>query len=227
MPFSDAAQCNATAKSTGNPCRNPAVNGSTKCRLHGGKTPRGANSPNFKHGGRSKYIPQRIMGIYEELADDTEYTDLRANMRLREMFIREKLALLDDAPDSAKVWSDINKLWLKMQRAFKGDDYGTLSALFTEGQQLLDERLVYFETQKEIRADLTEQRKDSQAIAAIEYKGENAVTMTEVLTFVGAVLNLVTAHVNDNQAKNAIFNGIDKLVSVETRDTNAVKRLTY
>lgn len=209
----------------GNPCkRAPMPNG--RCHLHGGKSLKGTASPTYKHGGRSKYLPQRLVNSYAELEADTEYTDLRANMRLREVFIREKLAMLDDAPDSAQVWSDLNKLWLKMERAFKGDDYGTLSALFSEGRLVLDERLVYFETHKEIRADLAEQRKDSQAISSIEYKGENAVTMAEVLTFVGAVLNLVTAHVNDRQAQSAIFNGIDKLISAETRDTVTISRLT-
>lgn len=218
--------CNATAKSTGEQCKNPAVSGSIKCRLHGGKTPRGANSPNFKHGGRSKYIPQRILGIYEELEGDTEYTDLRSNMRLREMFIREKLAMLEDAPDSAELWKQFRKTLDDFKKAWANENLGMANEALSKLDIIIDERMVYFETQKEIRADLAEQRKDSTAIAAIEYKGENAVTMTEVLTFVGAVLNLVTAHVNDKQAQSAIFNGIDKLVSVETRDSNAIKRLT-
>jgi len=52
----DAPRCNATAKSTGQRCRNPSKQGWTVCRLHGagGGAPRGKAHPNYKHGMRSK-----------------------------------------------------------------------------------------------------------------------------------------------------------------------------
>ena len=216
--------CGAKTRS-GNPCkRAPMKNG--RCNLHGGKSLRGIDSPTFKHGGRSKYLPQRLANSYAELETDTEYTDLRANMRLREVFIREKLSMLDDAPESAELWDSFRKLWNDITKAFANEDYGMVLVLMNQGEQIIDERIIYFLTHKEIRADLAEQRKDSQAISSIEYKGENAVTMAEVLTFVGAVLNLVTSHVNDRQAQSAIFDGIDKLISAETRNPVTTNRLT-
>jgi hypothetical protein len=39
MPFADAKQCTATAKSTGERCQNPAVTGWDVCRMHGAGTP--------------------------------------------------------------------------------------------------------------------------------------------------------------------------------------------
>ena len=52
----DAPRCSATAKSTGQRCRNPSKQGWTVCRLHGagGGAPRGKAHPNYKHGMRSK-----------------------------------------------------------------------------------------------------------------------------------------------------------------------------
>lgn len=51
----DAPRCHATAKSTGQPCEAPAVNGWSVCRVHGagGGAPRGKAHGNWRHGGRS------------------------------------------------------------------------------------------------------------------------------------------------------------------------------
>lgn len=52
----DAPRCHAKAKSTSQPCKAPAVNGWTVCRVHGagGGAPSGEAHPNYKHGGRSR-----------------------------------------------------------------------------------------------------------------------------------------------------------------------------
>lgn len=226
MPFKDATQCNAKAKSTGKQCNNPAMNGSTKCRLHGGKTPRGSASPNWKGKGRSKYLPQRLADSYQELEADTEYTDLRANMRLREVFIREKLAMLDESADSMEAWTAFRKLWNDITKAFANKDYGMVLVLMNQGEQIIDERLIYFMTHKEIRADLAEQRKDSQAIASIEYKGENAVTAGELMTFVSAVLNFVSTHVTNPNEQQAVFSDVQNLLTIEPNNRERISRLT-
>jgi hypothetical protein len=46
--------CGARCKRTGEPCQNPIVKGSTRCRMHGGKTPTGPKSHQFSHGYYSK-----------------------------------------------------------------------------------------------------------------------------------------------------------------------------
>lgn len=50
-----ARRCHATAKSTGQPCKAPAVTGWTVCRVHGagGGAPVGVDNGAWRHGGRS------------------------------------------------------------------------------------------------------------------------------------------------------------------------------
>jgi len=43
-------RCGAHARSTGQPCKNVVAPGRTRCRLHGVATPRGRESPHYKHG---------------------------------------------------------------------------------------------------------------------------------------------------------------------------------
>lgn len=49
-------RCTARSKRTGLPCKAPAVNGWTVCRMHGarGGSKPGPAHPNYKHGGRTK-----------------------------------------------------------------------------------------------------------------------------------------------------------------------------
>lgn len=62
--------CGAKTRA-GSPCRLPAGWGTDhvgegRCKLHGGASPRGVDSPHFKHGARSKYFdPSSIIGFDE------------------------------------------------------------------------------------------------------------------------------------------------------------------
>ena len=51
----DAPRCHAKAKSTGQPCKAPAVKGWSVCRAHGarGGAPMGKHNGAWRHGGRS------------------------------------------------------------------------------------------------------------------------------------------------------------------------------
>lgn len=53
-PMHRACRCGAHARTTGKPCRSPAM-GNGRCRMHGGKSPGAAkgNAYGFKHGLRS------------------------------------------------------------------------------------------------------------------------------------------------------------------------------
>ncbi len=50
-----APRCGAHARTTGKPCKKAAMaNG--RCRNHGGRSPKGKDSPRYKHGFRTKEV---------------------------------------------------------------------------------------------------------------------------------------------------------------------------
>jgi len=53
--LNDAPRCSATAKTTRQPCKAPAVNGWNVCRMHGagGGAPKGKANGKWRHGDRS------------------------------------------------------------------------------------------------------------------------------------------------------------------------------
>lgn len=63
-PLSD--RCAAQCKSGGY-CENYPVEGSERCRMHGGSTPKGMDSPHAVHGLRSPYLSEEDREIYDEV----------------------------------------------------------------------------------------------------------------------------------------------------------------
>lgn len=213
MPFSDTRQCTGKAKTTGKRCKNPAIVGASTCRMHNGHAKKGFELPQAKHGKYFKHVPKSLMTFYEDSQADPDYQDLRENIKLREAFLREKLSMLEDAPDSASTWKAFRKTLSNFRKAWANENYGRANIELDELDRIVDERIVYFEVQKEIRADLAEQRKDHTAIAAIEYKGESVATASDILTFVSIVLNLVKSTVSNEIEQQTIYDAISAIIN--------------
>jgi len=91
------AQCTAKSKRSGEQCRKRAVNGSTKCHMHGGKTP-------SKHGGYSK-----MKMIEEDISIDDPISILQD--QLKEAIRRYKrIKQADDSYYSQREKNDLNGL---------------------------------------------------------------------------------------------------------------------
>lgn len=203
-------KCTGTSKRTGKPCLGRAMLGMDVCYFHGGATPRGEASPNFLHGGRSGYMPQRLAKIYEASQDDTNL--LQENIRLRETFLREKLALLDEAPESAKLWKETQNLVDDIAGAYADNSIERAHKSIIKLQRVVDERNAYFDAVSEISAGMNQQRADKQAIAQIEFRGENAIPARELMALMGAVLHVIQSVVTDKQQRVQVADGIDHLI---------------
>lgn len=70
-------QCKAKSKQSGQRCKRAAMIGKEVCAMHGGKSPRGMESPNFKTGRYSKDAPARMNARYLAGLEDPELTSLR------------------------------------------------------------------------------------------------------------------------------------------------------
>jgi hypothetical protein len=75
----DAQRCGAKTRS-GVPCRNLAVRGMKRCRMHGGKSYKGFAHPNFKHGW---YSDDFIFKVKRDMV-----RDYRRREKLRRKFDR-------------------------------------------------------------------------------------------------------------------------------------------
>lgn len=65
LPDRCAAQCR-----DGGYCTQYPVQGSERCRMHGGTTPTGPDSPNYKHGAFSKHLRSDLTDAEEKALED-------------------------------------------------------------------------------------------------------------------------------------------------------------
>lgn len=212
-------QCTAKSKRSGERCLKDAMIGREVCHIHGGKTPKGSASPHFKTGAHSKYLPARLAAIYEDIENDLEVNILSRNLKLREMFLREKLEMLDDAPDSAKAWAELRSIADEMEKAFENDNLGLVKISLMQIDRLINNMEAYHMAVDEIRRDLGEQRKDTQAKAAITARGENAVTVPELMAFMGAFMHSIAQIVSNPKELQEIENAAIRLTSVAESGT--------
>lgn len=194
--------------------------------MHNGHAKRGASNPSFKTGEYSEFLPKRLLSFYDATQENPKYQDIHEGLRLRKALLFEKVAMLEDAPDSASTWKAFRKTLSNFRKAWANEDYGRANIELDELDRIVDERIVYFEVQKEIRADLAEQRKDHTAIAAIEYKGESVATASDMLTFVSIVLNLIQSHVSNSSEQQTIYDAISSIINANQHNQSDTIRLT-
>lgn len=106
--YGEYGRCNATAKSTGGRCGQPA-GPSGKCRFHGDESLRGEESPTFKHGLFSDHLGEEdreTIAILEEY-DDAAKLDELINWRLARLR-RAVRALNED--ERQNFWAAFRKL---------------------------------------------------------------------------------------------------------------------
>lgn len=86
--------CGAKTRS-GEPCPNKPVTGSKRCRMHGGKSLSGVDSPKFKHGLYSKYAPQQIQEKIDDYIE-ADPLDLTHELALTRALLAEWMSRYQD-----------------------------------------------------------------------------------------------------------------------------------
>lgn len=112
----------------GRPCM--AVTGLMKngrCRFHGGHTPIGIQSPNFKDGSRSRHLPlpETLARTFEEAWHDPELLSLRRQIALHEAREHELSEQLSDGPE---IVVSVKKTWANLRAVRNSDDEDEVAA---------------------------------------------------------------------------------------------------
>lgn len=200
-------------KTDGSPCNSPIVCANGKCKKHGGLTPRGVDSPHFKTGKHSLYyLPTKLKAIAESIPAEFDKDVLSRNTLLTEAFIRQKLETLEDAPDSREAWEALRSELDKLIKAFSDEQYGQVAISLDRIGRLVDERILYHMGVSEIRRDLAEQRANQKAIADIEFKGQNAIPVSQLIKFLLAITEIAGVVISNPKERYALFDGIDGLI---------------
>jgi hypothetical protein len=91
----------------GEPCQKFAIKGSTRCRLHGGKSLKSIAHPSFKTGKHSKFLPQQLRRDYDATLHDPELLSLRDAIALTEARVVDLVQRLGGEGDNFGIWREI------------------------------------------------------------------------------------------------------------------------
>jgi hypothetical protein len=207
-------ECGAK-KRDGSPCKQPAMENG-RCRLHGGKTPRGIASPHFVTGKYSKYLPENLLTAYEDAQSDENLLSVRGDIHLLDALIRAKLVNLD-TNDSSQHWIDLLKYIIKARRSYKNSDMGGLEEALDEMEALADKRRLHYATEQEITSQLEQRRKLVDTEQKIILGKQQAITYEQAMLLMSAVLESVKRNVTDATALTAIQADFIQLIGGNVR----------
>src|SRR3712207_227728 len=134
-------KCGALTR-RGTACQQPAMKNG-RCRMHGGKTPRGVDLPHFQHGRYSKSVPDRLSARYEEALSDRDRHNLRDEIALATTKLADILKKMEHG-ESDSLWLVLRAKEREVRRASaRGEDeradqlLGEILTLIRDGDEAL------------------------------------------------------------------------------------------
>lgn len=188
-------QCNAKTRS-GATCKNKAINGTSKCRMHGGASLVGIASPTFKSGRYSKDMPTRLAARYAEALADPQLLELRAEIALVGTRQCELLTHLD-AGLSLQHWKDAQAAHGDLLAAIRAKDSAALQTAIAALGDALGAGMGDYAVWQEI-IEMTEQRR---RLVESEHKRlvamQQMITAEQAMALLARVTETIRKHVSD------------------------------
>jgi hypothetical protein len=199
-------------------CNSPRTDGSGKlcqsvavlspagrCKKHGGASPRGAASANFKHGKYSSYadvIPERYKQAYEELhANPEQLLSLEADLALTRSFLKEQVANLDLQLDELSI-DRLRAIASEMHKAIKiggKDELYKLRSLAELVIQMADIGVNQSAKRKEIAALQGQYTRMLETELKRVESAVRSIAVTDVASILGDLLQGIRERVTDRQ----------------------------
>lgn len=222
-------QCTAKAKSTGKQCRRRAVTGYTVCQVHGAGSPKqgrpGGVPKKYKAGGKySKFLPQRLVGRFEEMQDDPELRTFDSELALIATRIMDLLSRVD-TKEAGKHWFKARELHAKATASMRAGDMEEFAKFFHELGQEIGEGVSDYAAWAEVFELIDHRRKIVESENRILTRNQFLVTVDEAMQYIQAILVMVerqTDHVTYQKISADVLRLLertgDTVIEAEIRD---------
>lgn len=229
----ESKPCGAKTRAGGE-CKNWAMpNG--RCRMHGGKTPKGIASPHWKTGRYAKYLPSNLLDRYQREANDPELLALDDEIALARSRLSALLERIESMPDAGASWRDLRKMFARFERAQREvqtlEEGRERERKVTEAAEALEMvRMIIRRGVAEWAAwgeiiDLTDQVR---RLTASEQKrridGEHILHIQDVLSLFDYTVNLINEIVSDPREKSRLSEGLYRFSSRMDGAANLLRR---
>lgn len=204
-------RCGAKTRSGGVCKARPMANG--RCRIHGGKTPRGIASPNYIHGRYSKSLPAHLQERYEASLADSELLNLRQEIALLDARLNDLLARVDTG-DSRSTLKNAREKYYETRNAALRNDKVEQGVQFKLLGEILDKGMSDYAAWDEVHTILDQRRRLVESEQKRLVAMQQTVTTEQAMVLISALLDSVRRHVTDRPALSAIQ---DEFIRLTTR----------
>ena len=190
-----------------------------RCYNHGGPTPKGRDSPSWKHGRYSKYIPGNLQGRYAAAISDPNLLSHDDEIALIQSRLSSLLEKIISAPDSGATWRELKKHMAKFdseqrqaQRLDEGDaqqKHLSNAALALEQMRMMIRRgVAEWAAWGEVLTltDHMRKLKDSEQKRRVD--GQHILYIEDVMALFDYTVNLINEIVTDSKQKTRLSEGL-------------------
>ena len=177
---------------------------------------RGVASPRFAAGGRSKYLPARLLERYDEAERDEQLLELRGDVALLEARLAELLGRIDTG-ESGASWKAARGLVRAYRKARAELNDGEADAAVMALEAVIERGLGDYAVWDEIRDVLDRRRKliESERRRLVEM--QQVITYAQAMTFLATVSEAIRRHVTDPAVLAALSAELGRLAAVGPR----------
>jgi hypothetical protein len=196
-------QCKAFSRRNQQQCRNHAMKGLAVCRMHGGKTPRGPASANYKDGRHSRFLPSRMFAAYRAAGLDPELMSLRQDLALVEARIIDVLKRVDTG-EAGSIWINLQAAWVRLARAQARADADMYKIAFADVGCLVTKGFGDTVAWREIGELIDQRRKLVESEQRRLALAHEVLSRDQAMALMGQVVDILRRHVPDRDVLSAI-----------------------
>lgn len=188
-------QCGAMTRD-GDPCKSRAVMANGRCRMHGGKTPRGFALPQTKTGRHSKDLPTRLAGRYLESLNDPDLLNLSDDIALTDAFIEDARKGLDHG-ESGRLFAELKSTWDQLMTAQRAKDAAGVQMHMAELGALIRQGVGAYAARNEAADLIDRRRKLVESESKRRVQMQDMITSEKAMLLTSALLDAVVRNVDD------------------------------
>lgn len=208
-------RCGARTRSNGY-CELYPLKGRTRCKRHGGATPRGKASTAYKHGRYSQHLPDRLADRYQAALKDGDLLAMRDEIALLDTRISELVGRVDRGR-AGRHWDDAAKalddLIGSSAIANKAEREAAAAAAITELRRAIRGGKGDYMVWQEIGGTVEQRRKLVESERRRMVDLQQMITAEKAAVLIGALTDIVTRNVTDPETRKAISSELVQLVS--------------
>lgn len=211
--------CGAKLKSprTGTCKGKPMLN--SRCRYHGGTTPKGLLHPSFRTGRYSKYLPGELGDRFELARNDAELISLNEEIALVDTHLTERIEKIY-AGESKDFWKILKHKFFRLEDSInqvldKSDESNSqeLLALTETFGDTLHAGAKVFQVFEQIQPMIEMRRKLVESEAKRRKDLDQNITVDKAMAIIRTLSDIVNRNVTDTKQRLAISEELAKIVA--------------